>query len=166
MLFFMPDVRIWGFRKRVKKKKKEWRAFRFISYAKNVNFSILVNLESVLPSFLPNIFNTYHFYEYIFFIKIQKFVYMYKKSGENFGYILTYRVEILFHFVSCAKNTIFFFRFFQFTKNSFLLNIFNTYHFKKFFYRKFLLVLGIQDMWKKMADFTWILTYRIGIFCV
>lgn len=117
MLFFMPDVRIWGFRKRVKKKKKKWRAFRFISYAKNVNFSILVNLESVLPSFLPNIFNTYHFYEYVFFIKIQKFVYMYKKSGENFGYILTYRVEILFHFVSCAKNTIFFFRFFQFTKN-------------------------------------------------
>lgn len=108
MLFFMPDVRIRGFRKRVKRK-KGWRAFRFIS--KNINFSILVNLESVLPSFLPNIFNTYHFYEYIFFIKIQKFVYMYKKSGENF--------EILFHFVSCAKNTIFFFRFFQFTKNRF-----------------------------------------------
>lgn len=140
MLFFMPDVRIWGFRKRVKK--KGWRAFHFISYAKNVNFSILVNLESVLSSFLPNIFNTYHFYEYVFFIKIQKFVYMYKKSGENF--------EILFHFVSCAKNTIFFFDFFNLPRiDSFLLNIFNTYHFKKFFYRKFLLVLGIQDMWKK-----------------
>lgn len=120
MLFFMPDVRIWGFRKRVKKKKKEWRAFRFISYAKNVNFSILVNLESVLPSFLPNIFNTYHFYEYIFFIKIQKFVYMYKKSGENFGYILTYRVEILFHFIS--RRILFFFSIFSIYQESTLFS--------------------------------------------
>lgn len=125
MLFFIPDIRIRGFRKRVKKK-KEWRAFRFISYAKNVNFSILVNLESVLSSFLPNIFNTYHFYEYVFFIKIQKFEYMYKKSGENFGYILTYRVEILFHFIS--RRILFFFDFFNLPRiDSFLLNIF-TYH--------------------------------------
>lgn len=156
MLFFMPDVRIRGFRKRVKK--KGWRAFRFIS--KNINFSILVNLESVLPSFLPNIFNTYHFYEYIFFIKIQKYSYICIKRVARIlkFYSISFRVRrILF----------FFFDFFNLPRiDSFLLNIFNTYHFKKFFYRKFLLVLGIQDMWKKMADFAWILTHRIGIFCV
>lgn len=43
-LYISPDSRIRRFSKCVKKKKKEWRPFRFISYAKNINsFSIFSN---------------------------------------------------------------------------------------------------------------------------
>ena len=91
-------------------------------------FLILITFKKLLRKFLSNTR-----------IGIWKY---YKKKKKRREFWINLTVEILFHFVSCAKNYYFFFSIFSIYEKSILFSqiFLILITFKKFFYRKFLLV--------------------------